>query len=656
MRRSLCLTLLLGFLAISIVAGAQTPLAFIPIGPCRIVDTRADSGQPSGFGGPTPAGNSVTTYILPNNPNCSVPSEAFAYALNVTVVPNGQSLAWLTIYADDQASPPPTSTLNSDDGRTKADAAIVAAGAKDQGINVYVTDPTDVIIDVTGYFVPSMINPPVGALHYFSIPQTNVCNIFTTLVQGGMPLPAGTKTQILPQTPGTPANFCQIPSNALAYSLNVTAIPAGGQPLNYVQVWPDDEPTLPNTSVLNAPTGTTVANAAIVQAGSVDGGFYVYNTDATDLTVDINGYFAADDSCGEKGQGGGTCALALYMLTPACRAEDTRAPGGSGPYVGPQGFDIHTGLPASGTANECTVTSNLPPAFVAPEEAYVLNATVIPDVTPPAQGGLGAMYIWPAGFPLPLPATLEALDGYVASNMTITPSFAGFYQGVVNTDASNPTNLVLDMPGFFAVDIVTVITPSLPTGTQNVPYVYNGNPGPFQMLAWGGVGAPYTWVINNLPVTLGYTVGGLVGGVPDPGDCPQAPPGTYMPTAQATDSAGNTSALTTLSISINPRLQPVTITTTSLPPAPVNEPYAQPVVAINGLVGTYTFSLTGGALPDNFSLDPKTGYITSTLGPPIQDKGNTYNFVVTVTDQQCPAGYLGGTFSQPLSITVPIVP
>ena len=449
MRRFLLLTLFFCFATITV--WAQLPLAYIPIGPCRIVDTRAGSGQPTGFGGPTPGGQSLTTFKLPLNPNCNVPNEAFAYSLNVTVVPDGQYLGWLTVYADDQPAPPPTSTLNSYDGRTKANAVIVAAGATDQGITVFVTDPTDVVIDINGYFVPSRINPPVGALHYYSLPGTQVCNIFTTLTPGGQPLAAGTTTPILPQTPGTPANFCQVPSNALAYSLNVTAIPAGAQPLGYLQVWPDDQPSLPNTSVLNAPTGTTVANAAIVQAGSNDGGFFVYNSDATDLLVDINGYFASGDSCGDGGGGSGDCAMALYMLTPACRADDTRNPGGSGPYIGPQGFDIHTGLPASNNANVCTLTgqSNLPPAFIAPEEAYVLNATVIPDVTPPAPGGLGAMTIWPAGFPLPLPATLEALDGYVASNMTIVPSFSGFYQGVVNSQRKQSHQLGLGSASVF---------------------------------------------------------------------------------------------------------------------------------------------------------------------------------------------------------------
>ena len=47
----------------------------------------------------------------------------------------------------------------------------------------------------------------------------------------------------------------------------------------------------PLVSTLNAPTGTVVANAAIVPAGT-SGAISVYASDATDLVIDINGYFA----------------------------------------------------------------------------------------------------------------------------------------------------------------------------------------------------------------------------------------------------------------------------------------------------------------------------------------------------------------------------
>ena len=63
--------------------------------------------------------------------SCGVPATAAAYSLNVTVVPSG-SLGYLTIWPTGE-SQPVVSTLNSPDGRMKANAAIVPAGAARSG-------------------------------------------------------------------------------------------------------------------------------------------------------------------------------------------------------------------------------------------------------------------------------------------------------------------------------------------------------------------------------------------------------------------------------------------------------------------------------------------------------------------------------------------
>ena len=59
---------------------------------------------------------------------------------------------------------------------------------------------------------------------------------------------------------------CGIPSSATAYSFNVTVLPSAGG-LDYLTVWPKGE-SQPVVSTLNDNTGTVVANAAIVPAGS----------------------------------------------------------------------------------------------------------------------------------------------------------------------------------------------------------------------------------------------------------------------------------------------------------------------------------------------------------------------------------------------------
>jgi hypothetical protein len=98
---------------------------------------------------------------------------------------------------------------------------------------------------------------------------------------------------------------CSIPATAQAYSLNITVVPPG--PLSYITVWPTGQ-SQPVVSTLNDPTGTIVANAAIVPAGTA-GSINVFATQTTDLVVDINGYYAAPtDLNGNTAIGAGTLA------------------------------------------------------------------------------------------------------------------------------------------------------------------------------------------------------------------------------------------------------------------------------------------------------------------------------------------------------------
>ena len=67
----------------------------------------------------------------------------------ITVVPRGP-LAYLSVYPAGQAQPS-VSTLNSFTGRVTANAAIVPAGLQGS-FTIFVTNTTDVIVDVNGYF------------------------------------------------------------------------------------------------------------------------------------------------------------------------------------------------------------------------------------------------------------------------------------------------------------------------------------------------------------------------------------------------------------------------------------------------------------------------------------------------------------------------
>ena len=86
-------------------------------------------------------------------------------------------------------------------------------------------------------------------------------------------------------------------------------------------MWPTGQ-SQPLVSTLNDLTGTIVANAAIVPAGT-GGEISVYASNDTDLVIDINGYFAAP----------GTGGLSLYAVAP-CRVIDTRQVGNGQPFSG----------------------------------------------------------------------------------------------------------------------------------------------------------------------------------------------------------------------------------------------------------------------------------------------------------------------------------
>lgn len=126
------------------------PFRFVAVTPCRIMDTRVDSGKTGPFG--PPAFQVHETRSIPVvSSSCGVPAAARAYSLNITVVPAGP-LGYLAAWPAGSGQPL-VSTLNSFDGRIVANAAIVPAGA-DGAVSLFTTDRTDIVIDINGYFAP----------------------------------------------------------------------------------------------------------------------------------------------------------------------------------------------------------------------------------------------------------------------------------------------------------------------------------------------------------------------------------------------------------------------------------------------------------------------------------------------------------------------
>jgi uncharacterized repeat protein (TIGR03803 family) len=375
-----------------------TPLQFLTTTPCRVLDTRPQNGG----AGPI-HGGTAEDFALPQLGDCNVPANAVAYSLNLTAIPHGP-LGYLTVWPTGE-NRPNVSLLNSPDGRTKANAAILPAGTSG-AVSVYASDTTDIALDIDGYFVTS----GVQTLEFYTLPP---CRVIDTRHPDGPlagPFLAGLVERDFPVLDSSciPQNV-----NAAAYSVNFTAVPhAPGQQLGYLTVWPEGD-AKPVVSTLNNPKGTIVANAAIVRAGA-GGGVAVYPDQDTDLVVDINGYFAAP---------GGPNGLSLYALSP-CRALDTRQAGDGQPFNGRLTVNVAGGACA-------------PPANA---EAYVFNATVVPS------GNLSYLTLWPDSEDQPIVSTLNAADGWITSNMAIVPNI----NGSVDAYAAGVTQLILDISSYFA--------------------------------------------------------------------------------------------------------------------------------------------------------------------------------------------------------------
>jgi hypothetical protein len=344
------------------------------------------------FGAPSIAGETSRDFPIPLS-SCNISYHAAAYSVNVTVVPHG-ALGFLTVWPAGQTRPL-VSILNSEDGRTKANAAIVVAGTSG-AISLYASDTTDVVLDINGYFVAD------SGLAFYTLQPCRVLDTRDATGPLGGPSLAEMQARSFPLL----ASSCNIPASAQAYSLNVTAVPRG--PLYFLSVWPSEQ-AWPGVSTLNAPTGAAVANGAIVSAGP-DGGIQALASNDADMIIDINGYFAP----------AGTGGLSLHPATP-CRVLDTRSQQGS----------FKNELTVDVVSSSCSVPSAA--------EAYVMNATVVPP------GPLGFLTLWPDGESQPLVSTLNSFDGAVASNMAIVPTM----NGSIDAFASSMTQLILDICSYF---------------------------------------------------------------------------------------------------------------------------------------------------------------------------------------------------------------
>jgi hypothetical protein len=248
-------------------------------------------------------------------------------------------------------------------------------------------------------------------------------------------------------------------------------------------------------------------------------------------------------------------------------------------------------------------------------------------------GSGGALpYTWSVSPALPANLSLDPATGAITGTPT-TPGTTSHTFTLRDTSAPSQTvEQSLNVAILPPPAVLTITTTSLPNGTVNQPYNRS-------VQAAGGT-PPLTWSIvagtGTLPLGLSLdSTTGAISGTP-------TTVGTSSFTVRAADARGQ-SDTQALSITINPTPpppNPPSITTTSLPGGTVGQPYGQTVEATGG-IGTRTWSISAGTLPQGLNLNQATGVISGT--PTAAD---TSSFTVRVAD----AG--GQSDTQALSILI----
>jgi hypothetical protein len=396
-------------LCVAVMTASSAPVAFAagtsvgtfnPVTPARILDTRVGNGAPTG-----PVGPKGVIHVQVAGRGGIPSSGVSAVVLNVTET-GSTAGGYVTVYPTG-VTRPTASNLNFKAATTRANSVTVSLGTGGQ-VDLYNNaGSTQLIADVTGYFIGDNSLPAGG--DYQPVKPQRLADTRPTPVTAGNEL-------TVPVDYGSAIN-----PHIRALAVNITAVgpTAGG----YLTAW-SGAGSRPPTSTLNFAKGATTPNMAIIPTApcAVSGcsglpSITIYNgaSGTTNVLVDITGLF--DDGTLPGG-------MVFHPITPT-RIADTRiglgAPGALG--AGKSASIAATGVVDSSTG------------------ALALNVTAV--------GPTASTYVtlWPSGVTMPTISTLNPAATQTVANAAIVTLGDARKFSVYNH--AGTTNIVIDVAGTY---------------------------------------------------------------------------------------------------------------------------------------------------------------------------------------------------------------
>ena len=493
-------------------------------------------------------------------------------------------------------------------GLSLSSAGLISGTPRAAGSSTFVVQANDATI------------PTQAATAAFTLTVNPTLTITTTSLPNGVA--SSSYTQALGASGGTPSYTWSLASGSLPTGLTLSAAGTiSGVPAK----------TGSSSFTIKATDSTSPTPQIATQAYSITVGAQL----AIQTNILATGVVGATYTQGLLAAGGTapyTWSLDAGPLPDGLALGSNGAISGTPTAAGVKVFVVRVTDSTTPTAQTATLTFSI---YVVGQ--ITIDTTSLPDATAahPYAQALNAHsgiqpYVWTlATGTLPPGIALLATGALIG-----TPNVAGTYSFTLKaTDSTAPTAQSATHAYTLNVNpAFTITTTALPGASTGVPYSAS-------VQATDGI-PPYSFavVFGALPPGLTLSATGQITGTP-------TKPGIYNMLIRATDST-TPSAQTCdqpLSLAVDSTLS---ITSPSLPDGTQGVQYTDTLTALNGLQ-PYTWTVTGGALPDGLSL-----LLSGTIvGVPT--KAGTFHVTIQATDSSQPVPAIS-TRSYTLAIETPL--